>query len=58
MSEGTESVAERVKFRKSRIDKRHQFEKTSLGSDCIEEQMAVNRGRQCGERGKVGDTLE
>ena len=30
---GTELIAERVKFRKSRFDTSHQFVKTSLGSD-------------------------
>ena len=55
MSEGTASVAERVKFLKSRFDMSHLFEKTCLGSDCTEEHMVVSRGRQCGERGKVGE---
>ena len=48
----TESSAERVRFRKSRFDTNHQFEKTCLGSDYTEEQIAVSRGGQCGKGGK------
>ena len=46
---------ERVRFRTSRFDTSHLFEKTCLGSDCTEEHIAVSMGGQCGERRKVGE---